>query len=328
MIYYLPLEHLDKRYTKDLDVLFENEFKRQKKQYVKIDGKALLGEIKVGAFLDSDSTNYFKFSQLQEVCRLFKNGTIKNGDTFFVSDLWFPGIECIPYMAYFHNIKVSIKGILHAGSWTETDYVAGMKEWAEDIEKGWLKFFDTVFVGSDWIKREMLEKGRISKFGKVINTGLPFDPADCYVKAKLKPWSKRNNLVLFTGSLDDEKQPWLFEDLAKRFSSEEVVFLKTMDLDLSKKEYYDMLSGAKVVFSAALQENFGYSMLEACAYGVNIVVPDRLAYREKYPSEFRYKTLDEAEQMIRKFLKEDHSKELINIANNQKQNTKKIVSLI
>ena len=144
MIYYLPLEYLDKRYTKDLDRLILNELKKQGKKYTKIDGAILEGNIKVGAFLDSNSTNYFKFEQLQRVCELFATDKIKDGDTFFISDLWFPGLEAIPYMAYFNKKKVNITGLLHAGSWTETDYVANMKEWASYIEKGWFKFIDKI----------------------------------------------------------------------------------------------------------------------------------------------------------------------------------------
>jgi hypothetical protein len=121
MIYYLPLEHIERRYTALLDKQLMREFRKQKKAFIKIDGELLTTKIETGAFLDSEGTNYYKFSQLQKVCRLFKEGKIKQDDTFFVSDLWFPGIESIKYMAYFRGIRVNIKGLLHAGSFTETD---------------------------------------------------------------------------------------------------------------------------------------------------------------------------------------------------------------
>jgi len=85
------------------------EFRKQNKPFIKIDGALLTTKIETGAFLDSEGTNFYKFSQLQEVCKLFKEGIIKQDDTFFVSDLWFPGIEAIKYMAYFRGIRVNIK---------------------------------------------------------------------------------------------------------------------------------------------------------------------------------------------------------------------------
>lgn len=298
MIYYLPLEHLDKRYTVLMDQQIERELKRQKKKYKKIDGEVLSSDIETGAFLDSDSTVHFKMSQIMKIAKLFKRDEIKDGDLFFVSDLWFPGIEAIKYMAFFHRIQVKVKGILHAGSFTETDYVRGLEDWAQWIERGWFKMFDEIFLGSNFIKQELVEKSRIIDFTKLRVTGLPFVLEDYY--KIVKPTDEKEDIVIFSGRLDDEKQPWIFDRLAKRFPN--VKFIKTMELNLNKKEYLKLLSKSKIFFSSALQENFGYSALEACAYNLHLVVPNRLVYPEFYPEKYLYNTIDQAEEMIRKFL--------------------------
>jgi glycosyltransferase involved in cell wall biosynthesis len=233
-------------------------------------------------------------------------------------------------MAYFHGVKVKIMGLMHAGSWTETDYVAAMQDWAKYIEMGWLRFIDKVFVGSDWIKSELTSKGRITKYGHVIKTGLPFDPQYCFNKAPYIEWDKRPGIVVFAGRLDDEKQPWLFDQLEKEFSkwSKNVRFIKTMEKGYTKKEYYKLLSQSRVMFSSALQENFGYAALECATYGVNLVVPDRLSYREMYPDKYRYKEFSDAVKMVDKFLFEDNTEELMDIALKHKYNVTRIVSQI
>jgi len=330
MIYYLPLEHLDKRYTALMDKQLMREFKKQAKPFKKVDGELLTTSIETGAFLDSEGTNYFKFSQLQKVCELFKKGKIKDGDIFFVSDLWFPGIESIKYMAYFRGITVKIKGFLHAGSFTETDFVRGIEDWAKWIEKGWIQSFDTVFLGSEHIKRELIEKGRIIDFKRLKVTGLPFNTEDLYKVVKPLPWKFKEDIVVFAGRLDDEKQPWQFDYVERRFKEkypeEKVRFVKTMDLKLSKKEYLKFLRKSKVFFSSALQENFGYSALESASYNCGLVLPNKLAYPEFYSSSCLYIDLEQAVDMIYKKLKKDTNTFKFVIKHNQ--NISKIVKLI
>lgn len=53
-------------------------------------------------------------------------------------------------------------------------------------------------------------------------------------------------------------------------------------------DYQELLSQADVVLSTALHDFQGISVLEGIAAGCIPVVPDRLAYRELIPEEFRY----------------------------------------
>ena len=53
-----------------------------------------------------------------------------------------------------------------------------------------------------------------------------------------------------------------------------------------------MLAGSDIAVSTALNEFFGLAMIEAAYSGCFPLVPDRLAYPEIYPVEFRYGSLD------------------------------------
>ncbi len=69
----------------------------------------------------------------------------------------------------------------------------------------------------------------------------------------------------------------------------------------SRKEYLTLLRQGTVVVSTALHEFFGYSVLEAVRAGCRPLVPDRLAYPELFPQEFRYgpgKLVQELEKVL------------------------------
>jgi len=328
MIYYLPLEYIDRRYTVLLDKWMTDEFKKQKKRFVTIQSDMLKQEIKTGSFLDSDGTNYFKFGQLREVCKLFKDGKVKDGDVFWLSDVWFPGIEAIKYMAYFHKITVKIKGLLWAGSFTETDFVRGMEDWAKWIEIGWFKMIDTIFCTSAFQRSELVEKGRVLDFLRIETIGAPFNYKDYYKIVPYKEWKDKEDLVVFVGRLVDEKMPWVFDRMEKHFRGiyPNVRFIKTMEVTKTKKEYLELLSRAKVVFSSALQENFGYAVLEGCAYNCNLVLPNRLAYPEMYPAECLYGSDEHAVNKIIWALKRPQN--TLRFAKKQRTNVERIVKLV
>ncbi|NTU70888.1 MAG: DUF3524 domain-containing protein [Coriobacteriia bacterium] len=56
----------------------------------------------------------------------------------------------------------------------------------------------------------------------------------------------------------------------------------------SRAEYGRLLASADIAVSTADNEFFGLAMIEACHLGATPLVPDRLAYPEIYPAEYRY----------------------------------------
>jgi hypothetical protein len=72
--------------------------------------------------------------------------------------------------------------------------------------------------------------------------------------------------------------------------------------NLTKAEYHELLSKAKIVFSANLQETLGISCYEGALAGALPLVPDRLSYSEMYTKEFMYNSdasLDDIEHIIK-----------------------------
>ena len=266
MLYYVPLEILPMRYTEMQDRVTRKAFADADISFMTIEGEELSTKLGKDQFLNPFSTNYFKFSQLMKVCDLFNDGTIKDGDTFYFSDIWFPGIESIKYMAYFKGIKVKIFGIMHAGSFTPTDTVNGMKEWARPYELSIIKASDIIFVGSEQTRQDMLKAFNFEyeDLMKIKVTGLAFD-YDEVIKYAI-PRSEKENIIVFPHRFHPEKQPELCKSLEKHFP--DCKFVYTHEHNFSKAEFYELLAKSKVLFSASMQENFGYSILEGCALDV------------------------------------------------------------
>ena len=344
MIWYIPLEILDERYTKLMDNQLQQYWRDKGTQYNTINGEQLTDKIESGAFLDAEGTNYFKASQLMRICKLFKDKKVQSGDKFFFSDLWYPGLEMIPYMAEIEDIDIEIWGIVHAGSFTETDIVAEMYEWAYHMEKGWFNIATGLFVGSKQIRDDLTKKNRAEPY-KIHITGLPFDSKAVQTNKPVE----REELIVFPFRFHYEKgaYQWLqmIESISLRrpqlqflilggnsqpdrpFIEEKYKDIKAKIGDrlqwkkgLSKQDYYNELARAKVVVSFALQENFGYGILEAVTLGAHPVLPNRCSYPEIYPNEYIYNTEEECYQKVFLFLDtptdEDKMREITSNMNN------------
>ncbi len=311
-IHYFPLEHLEQRYTRHLDnVITEHllkapNIKGYDRYYPDMMGREKSAPPK-GCFLNAQGTIEFKMRQLADLARYWDD--VEEGDILFFSDLWFPGLESVRYMEHFTKKKVKIRGLLHAGSFTDTDEVRKLERWAAPLENSWFDQIDQVFVGSEFMKKEVCSR-RLLPEHKVTVTGFPLDPR----LKTIKPKWPRENIVVFNGRDHEEKQPHLFAELANNLGHiYNAEFVWTQQSDLSKPEYYNLLSKAKVVVSFALQENFGFGILEAAYLGCYPIVPNRLVYPEFFRSDYAdgnskgylYQTYEEAERMISKILSGD-----------------------
>jgi len=266
-----------------------------------VDGKIINSELASDQFLNPASTSYFKATQMMKVAELFNNNNIKNNDIFYVSDVWFPGIESIKYMSMFKGINVKLYGPLYAGSFTPTDTVNSLTEWARSFEHSLIKMFDGIFLGSEQLKQDLIKSFTLNygNLRKLYVTGYAFDSTE-FDKYDV---TKKENIVVFPHRLHPEKQRDLFDNLKKHINAE---FVVTHDLNLSKDEYYKLLAKAKVIYSASLQENFGYSVLEGCMLGVAPVLPfnNYTCYKYMYPKEVLYENFNDSVKLINKYLNE------------------------
>ena len=119
-------------------------------------------------------------------------------------------------MNYFAKKDVKIRGFLHAGSFTDTDFVRDMERWSKNFEDVIFDIADRVYVASNFIKQDVIKK-RLIDPNKLVVTGLPLDTVEL---DKYKDKYEKEDLVVFNGRNVDEKQPWLFEQLQHRLDAQ------------------------------------------------------------------------------------------------------------
>jgi glycosyltransferase involved in cell wall biosynthesis len=257
-----------------------------------------------GAFLNFGGTNIYKASQVEQMGRLFCNGTVKPGDHFIFTDAWHPGIINLKYMSELLNIPVVTHGLWHAGSYDPQDFLGrliGRAKWVRHAEKSFFHSFDHNHFATDFHIRmfvdNLIEDGFKSEnpwyeldfedyltSRKIVRTGWPME----YMNDALVDYKhmEKRNLVLFPHRIAPEKQVDIFRDLKEQLPQYE--FVVCQDQTLTKNEYHNLLGESKLVFSANLQETLGISWYEGAIVDAIPMVPDRLSYSEMAMDEFKY----------------------------------------
>ena len=257
-----------------------------------------------GAFLNFGGTNIYKSSQVEQMGRLFCDGSVHPGDHFIFTDAWHPGIINLKYMSELLGIPVTTHGLWHAGSYDPQDFLGrlvGDKPWVRHAEKSFYYAFDHNYFATDFhirmfyknlIQADPDRKSSMYKTviedtvfnNKVVRTGWPMEYMDDTLNM-YKNMPKRD-LILFPHRIAPEKQVEIFRDLAKHLPQYE--FVVCQDQQLSKDEYHTLLGQSKIVFSANLQETLGISCYEGALVDAIPMVPDRLSYSEMYNEGFKY----------------------------------------
>ena len=247
-----------------------------------------------GAFLNFGGTNIYKSAQVEQMGRLFCDGTVSPGDHFIFTDAWHPGIINLKYMSELLGIPVTTHGLWHAGSYDPQDFLGrlvGNKPWVRNAEKSFFHAFDHNYFATDFhinMFSDNLFHDEVVELedDKVIRTGWPME----YMDDILTPYKKLNkrDLILFPHRLAPEKQVEIFRDLKTHLPQYE--FVVCQDQQLTKKQYHTLLGQAKMVFSANLQETLGISCYEGAVVNAIPMVPDRLSYSEMYLDVFKYES--------------------------------------
>ncbi len=81
-----------------------------------------------------------------------------------------------------------------------------------------------------------------------------------------------------------QKKPKIFKE-ARQLLSQEIVQFGPL---VSRENYLSWLRRADIAVSTARHEFFGISMLEAAHFGAYPLVPDALAYPERFAEHYRY----------------------------------------
>ncbi|MEO6303959.1 MAG: glycosyltransferase [Bacteroidia bacterium] len=321
MIYYLPIEPLEERYTEQWYRWFPDQFKRQNLEFKVIDGETLTNVVETGTFLDVNSTLYYKSEQLKKIAELFYKKEIKNGDVFFVADIEFWGIDSIKYLSVLNGIQTKLYGFAHAGSYTKEDYFEKCAPFAKYYETAWGEIFDQIFVGSEYHKQQMFKLRHIP-LNKITVTGNPYDIKEArgsvpihtkrnrVVLTNRPDYEKRPNLTLDVFTILKEKHPdWEFyvttsrskwgsgwiRDKAKFLEKEGII---TIEEGLTKEDYLSILQQAKVMTSNSIEENFGYCILEAMIFNTIPVLSNGYSHVELVPNKTLFNNLDEQIKII------------------------------
>lgn len=290
-IIHLPIELLEERYSHQWYHWFDSYMNQNNINAINVlPNMGWNSKIENGQFLDVIKTNMFKAQQLVTVTQLVDEGRVNEQTVIFLMDAWFPGLEMLAYIRDAMKIPFKITGIFHAGTWDQHDYLTqcGMKSWGQFCERAWFEILDAIFVATNFHKKliiensTMIQKCNLNLTDKIHVTGLPIYPD--FVKDV-----KKENIVVFPHRLAPEKQPELFDHLAKTLKDQfpHWQFIKTKDVCSTKQEYYDLLNRAKIAVSFAQQETFGISMIEATLCDCLPIVPNRLSYQELYPQNFQ-----------------------------------------
>lgn len=280
MIYLIDIEAIDMRYSTQWREWIPKYFSDG--ETVTISGTDYCG-LSDGGFFDFTSTNIYKSEQVIKLGNLIKNGRIKDGDVFCFYDVWHPGVINLRYMLDLAGIDAKIYGLLHAGSYDPTD-ILGIHElgrWADGFEESMVKACDAIFVASNY-HRDMFIKARNMDEDKIIVAGWPYD----FTFMDSIPDTEKEDIIVFPHRISPDKQPWLFDELEEYLPNFE--FVKTIDLQLPKKEYHELLKKSKIIFSAALHENLGLATMEATYSGCIPVLPNRCSYKEIYHKDLLY----------------------------------------
>lgn len=291
-VYILPLEPLDKRYTKQWYCWFKEVFQEEGVDFEYINGEKVESKLEGKFFLDMKTTFVWKFKQLK---KLFKKD-LQDGDVIFILDGEFPGIEAIEYFRKFYNKKVRIVELWHAGTYDIWDltYQKGLERIGKNLEEVWFDIADLVFVATSFHKKLIL-KNRLVDRNKIKVTGWPLDVFGLAKKAI--PWNERKHRLIFTSRLSIEKGIDIIEEVAEKYP----VFI-TQKHDLKKEKYYKELALSKGVIAPSRQETFGYGVAEGMAMNVIPIVPDGLSFTDYVPRKYRYRNKKEMYDLIEKVL--------------------------
>ena len=298
MIFNLPIEPLEERYSKQWNEYLPELFDKNDLKHRWVYGQPTSDKIENGEFLDIYNTNIYKSTQLTQLIQAIKNGVVTKDDTIFIHDGWFPGIEALFYIRDCSMIDFKIYAYLHAGTWDPHDFLNQSEcgRWANQLENSWMAGYDKIFVATEFHKSLILRNRTVDP-DKIKVVGMPFIPE---VPPGLE-WKDKEDLIVFPHRLAPEKQESHFWKLEEYFSAKsgfDYLFLVTKRATSNKKEYYDILCRAKIAVSFANQETFGIAMYEASLAGCFCLVPNRLSYPELFINNCRYANEYELLEMI------------------------------
>jgi glycosyltransferase involved in cell wall biosynthesis len=315
-LYYMGLESYEARYTLQLTEWNRRVFERRGLDVVYVPGDTIdnTKSISVGQVLDAHGRSYFSMSQMMNLVQMMRNGEVLHNDVIYFEDMFQPGIESLPYILdqvpSTQRPRIFVRCLAQSIDPDDFVHVWGMAKWMGLYEQMVNEFATGVLATNE----EMVAHMRIAGWRAPIYniSGLAFGKEEVLerVNHRMMPFPQRQRRVGFAARFDQEKQPDFFMDVAQEYQSrhpdvEFAIFqggplrsnnpkyverARTMAAqgqlkiyeNLSKNQYYQLLTDTRVLFNCALQDWVSNTVSEADTLGCNVLYP---AYRS-FPETF------------------------------------------
>jgi len=311
-IFYMGLEPYEGRYTLQLTDWSERAFQKRKVQYVIVPGTTIDDSkaIVTGQVLDAHGRSYFGMSQIMNLVKMMRSGTITSDDVVFFEDMFQPGMESLPYImnqspAEFRP-KIYLRCLAQSIDPDDFIHVWGMSKWMSLYEEMCNEIPNVNILATN---EEMVAHMKVANWKAPIYniSGLSFGKEEVQSRIKdIKPFTERTMRVVFGARWDQEKQPGFFMDMIEHWKenkhlpqvefcicvggplrSNNQVYVDRARLmekegtlkiyeNLKKNEYYNILADSRVLFNCALQDWTSNTVSEADSLGTNVLFP---AYR-------------------------------------------------
>ena len=289
-IWIFSLEPLDSRYTaqwhRNIPEILK-EAAGDNFNVRQIDGVQRTANVTKGAFLNFSDTNYWKSTQMCNFVEMCDANETTPNDKILFTDAWNPCITQVAYMRDLLNQQWELHGIWHAGAYDPSDILGYkmQKPWPWHAERSWFYSCDYNYYATNFHKDMFLYNLQIDPMhvGRAQRSGQPHGEIIEAMKQYANVPKTDDNVVMWPHRFNADKQPDIAVDLGKDFN----MFI-TQNFSLSKEEYYAKLAQSKIMFSCALHENLGISVMEGVLADVIPVLPDRCSYKEMYLPEFKY----------------------------------------
>lgn len=288
-LYFLPLEPIDMRYTKQWYSWFAEVFNSYGLDWQYIEGNCREQIPATGSWLDFEHTWEWKFAQLH---RLFAKPLAEH-DWIFLPDGEFPGIEAVEYWRRLAGKKVNVAAYWHAGTYDPWDLTSqrGLGKVGKKLEEVWFEITDLIFVATSY-HRDLIIEQREVEAGKVKVVGGLIDVEGLQAYRSPQRWG-----MVFTGRLSVEKGIETIQELERDYH---ISIYKTQANKLAKDDYYRKVASFTHVIAPSLQETFGIGVAEGMALGLTPIVPNGLSFTDYVPAGYRYNNIEEILDIYKK----------------------------
>jgi hypothetical protein len=346
-LYYMGLEPYQARYTLQLTEWNTRVFEKRGINYVIVPGETLSNDqaIVTGQVLDAHGRTYFGMSQLMNLIKMMKAGELSNEDIIYFEDMFQPGMEALPYIL--KQIDTSLRPRIYvrclAQSIDPDDFVHvwGMSDFMGHYEKMVDSFVDGVLASNEEMVMHMKIAGWKSPIYNISGLAFGKDEVRGRVQGSLKPFNERACRVGFAARWDQEKQPDFYMDLielwhernpgqklefaifsgSKLKSNNDSYMARTRDLqsrglltineDLEKNDYYNLLNDTRVLFNCALQDWVSNTVSEADTLGCNVLYPAYRSFPETFANDHTRLyvpwSLEDAINKLEKLIRKPHT---------------------